>query len=153
MAAGRRGGEPAHQRASADRWGSSAGTHVVSAMHTLCILHPRGPLRINGCCSSAFSKPSEAPSLAKRLSITVASQDSTMALGLNTEATEQKPSDTIYCTTEKVSPEKRLSLFQESTLFMKCCNTRTLREQPFQPAIGSVSHCAKLRFPAPEFSR
>lgn len=103
------------------------------------------------------------PGLAKRLPITVASQDSTMAhgpknllscpLGLNTEATEQKPSDTIYCTSEKVSPEKRLSLFQESTLFMKCCNTRTLTEQPFQPAIGSVSLCTKLRFPAPEFSR
>lgn len=120
VAAGRRGGEPVHQRASVDRWGSSAGTHMGQCNARL--MHPSLPRPTENQWVTAgllFPKPSEAPKPSKvRLSIIVASQDSTMAhglknlmscpLGLNTNATEQKSFDTIYFTTETVSPEKRL---------------------------------------------
>lgn len=81
VAAGRRGGEQVHQRASADRWESSAGTHMGQCNAHL--MHPSFPRptenqQVQLCL---FQSQARLRSRAKRLSITVASQDSTMAHG------------------------------------------------------------------------
>lgn len=66
VAAGRRGGEQVHQRASADRWESSAGTHTGQCNAHL--MHPSLPRPTENQQVTAalpFPKPSEAPEPSK----------------------------------------------------------------------------------------
>lgn len=100
----------------------------VSAMHTLCTLHSRGPLRINRC-SSAFSKAKRGSGAQQSafLSLWQAKTPQWLTglnllscpLGFNTKATEQSHLTLFISQLRKFLQRKGCLLFQESTLLMK----------------------------------